>query len=319
MEEIRILAAESLGVRALSCIVEKEDKKILIDPGIALGYTRHGLLPHPIQIAVDEIIREKIKLELKEAADLVFSHYHGDHIPFSKANIYQLNIRDVREDLNNVRAWTKSLENEPHKFKERAWDLKLNCRTFTPAEGMEVDDMQFTETVPHGEENSPMGRVMMTKIKLNNSIFVHASDIQFLYNPTIEKLLNLSADTVFASGPPLYLPHLNKELASEAADNILYLSSGVETLIIDHHLLRSEAGLFYLRELNEKSNNQIMSAADYMGIPPFILEARREELYERFPVDGDWHQKYEAGIIDTSSYLLRAKNSLPHFEELISL
>jgi hypothetical protein len=49
------------------------------------------------------------------------------------------------------------------------------------------------------------------------------------------------------------------------------------------------------------------------------LEARREELYDRFTVPAEWHQKYEAGLVDTSNYLLRARNNLPHFEELLSL
>ena len=46
---IEILGAESLGVRGLSCVVGVNDRKIVIDPGLALGYRRHGLLPHPAQ------------------------------------------------------------------------------------------------------------------------------------------------------------------------------------------------------------------------------------------------------------------------------
>lgn len=51
---IEIIGAESSGVRGLCCFVETENRKILIDPGIALGYKRHNLLPHPVQIAEDE-------------------------------------------------------------------------------------------------------------------------------------------------------------------------------------------------------------------------------------------------------------------------
>ena len=42
---IEIPGAESLGVRGLPCRVEVEDRRIVIDPGLALGYQRHGLLP----------------------------------------------------------------------------------------------------------------------------------------------------------------------------------------------------------------------------------------------------------------------------------
>ena len=50
---IEILGAESLGVRGLSCVVKVQDRKIVIDPGLALGYQRHRLLPHPAQVATD--------------------------------------------------------------------------------------------------------------------------------------------------------------------------------------------------------------------------------------------------------------------------
>ena len=57
---LTILGTESLGVRGLSCEVQVKDRKVLIDPGVALGYRRHGLLPHPAQVAVGEQVRWKI-------------------------------------------------------------------------------------------------------------------------------------------------------------------------------------------------------------------------------------------------------------------
>ena len=54
--EIEILGAESLGVRGLSCWVKTANHRVLIDPGVALGYQRQSLLPHPIQLLADEPI-----------------------------------------------------------------------------------------------------------------------------------------------------------------------------------------------------------------------------------------------------------------------
>lgn len=51
---IEIVSSESMGVRGLCCYVTIPGRRILIDPGIALGYMRHQLLPHPFQVAVDE-------------------------------------------------------------------------------------------------------------------------------------------------------------------------------------------------------------------------------------------------------------------------
>jgi len=64
---IKILGAESLGVRGLSCSVELKSRKILIDPGIALGWLRYGFLPHPFQIAVE--IRHLQRTEVREAEE----------------------------------------------------------------------------------------------------------------------------------------------------------------------------------------------------------------------------------------------------------
>jgi len=49
---LEIIGAESLGVRSLCCLVTLPDRRIVIDPGVSLGYVRKGLLPHPVQIAV---------------------------------------------------------------------------------------------------------------------------------------------------------------------------------------------------------------------------------------------------------------------------
>ena len=48
---IEILGTESLGVRGLCCAVTTRKRHIVIDPGLALGYRRNGLLPHPRQVA----------------------------------------------------------------------------------------------------------------------------------------------------------------------------------------------------------------------------------------------------------------------------
>jgi predicted metallo-beta-lactamase superfamily hydrolase len=52
--QIEILGTESLGVRGLCCAVRTKGRKVVIDPGVALGFRRHGLLPHPVQVAASE-------------------------------------------------------------------------------------------------------------------------------------------------------------------------------------------------------------------------------------------------------------------------
>jgi len=43
----------------------------IIDSGIALGYMRHKLLPHPVQIAVDEKVQKKIIDAWRESTDIL--------------------------------------------------------------------------------------------------------------------------------------------------------------------------------------------------------------------------------------------------------
>jgi len=78
---LEIIAAESMGARSLCCLVTLPDRRIVIDPGVSLGYVRHGLLPHPLQVAIGRRVREKILRVLNNASDVVFSHFHGDHVP----------------------------------------------------------------------------------------------------------------------------------------------------------------------------------------------------------------------------------------------
>jgi len=89
--KIEILGTESLGVRGMCCLVTIGNRKILIDPGIALGYTRHGLLPHSFQVAMDEKIQDRIVDAWSSATDIVISHFHGDHIASNKRQPISIN------------------------------------------------------------------------------------------------------------------------------------------------------------------------------------------------------------------------------------
>lgn len=79
--QIEILGCESFGARSLACVVKTDERKIVIDPGVALARLRSGLSPHPVEVAAASRIRKKLLLALEGATDIVISHYHGDHMP----------------------------------------------------------------------------------------------------------------------------------------------------------------------------------------------------------------------------------------------
>ncbi len=300
---IRILGSESLGVRGLSCIVEVRGRKIVIDPGLALGYNRYGLLPHPAQVAVGEQVRRKIIADLKDATDVVISHFHGDHVPLPNANPYQLKAQQVAPLCHTVRFWVKGPEGLSHHMLHRKKHLcDVLGRDLPNAEGQTDGPLAFSLPVPHGERNGRLGMVMMTRIEDKDTVFVHASDIQLLDDEAVSLILAWQPDVVLAGGPPFYLSWLSSKRRWRAWRNARQLARHVDTLILDHHLLRCEEGLSWLDRLSAETGHRVICAADFMGRPRRLLEARRKQLYEEMPVPPGWHEAYARGDADTRRY-----------------
>ncbi len=287
----------------MCCLVTTGERRILIDPGLALGYLRHGLLPHPLQVANGVKVRQKILKALQIATDIVFSHFHGDHIPLLRANPYQLSFEQIPDRLPKVRIWVKSKEKLSPRMQRRAADLsELFGTNMKTAEGCSEGLLSFSGSVPHGLAESRFGSVMMTRIDMGSQVFVHASDIQLLDAATIEKILLWQPDIVFAAGPPLYLQTLSGPLRKRAWENGLRLAKNVATLIVDHHLLRSETGITWLDNLSQAVGKKVYCAADFMNKPRLLLEARRTNLYQEIPVPENWHQDYEKGKIQIEKF-----------------
>lgn len=295
---IEIIGTESLGVRGMCCLVTAGKRRILIDPGIALGFQRHGLLPHPRQIKIGITIRQKIVKAMEGATDIVFSHFHGDHVFLQRANPFQLSFEQLPHHLRKLRIWAKSTEGLSPKMQHRALDLEeLLGTTMKVAEGCQDGPLTFSGPVPHGLPEERFGTVMMTRIDMGKQVFVHASDIQLLDIETIGTILQWQPDIVFVDGPSLYLGSLSGIQRKTAWENALRLARNVEILIVDHHLLRSEAGILWLDKISQVLGKKVYCAADFMNEPRLLMEAQRRKLYREMPIAENWHQDYEAGKI----------------------
>ncbi|BBO71288.1 hypothetical protein DSCA_52180 [Desulfosarcina alkanivorans] len=299
--KIEIIGAESLGVRGLCCFVAAAEQKILIDPGIALGFFRKGLAPHPIQVATGEAIREKIIAAWGLATDIVFSHFHGDHVPLADANPYQLDAARVAGLNPGVRIWTKSAEFLSARERVRFITLKERLAARWQEGNRGAGPLVFSVPVPHGNQTERNETVMMTRIA-DETVFVHTSDIQLLDDDTVDLVLGWQPDILLAGGPPLYLEHLNSELRNRAWKNALRLADSVDILILDHHLMRSREGLRWLDGISSESGRRVLCAADFMGVPRRVLEAERKTLYEKMPVSSGWHQDYAKGKATTRGF-----------------
>jgi predicted metallo-beta-lactamase superfamily hydrolase len=305
---IEIIGTESLGVRGLCCLIKTAKRRIVIDPGLALGYIRHGLLPHPLQVAEGERVRRRIILALAKATDVVFSHFHGDHIPLREANPYQLAIRDLPENMQKICCWGKSSDSLKEKMKQRARDLQaLLGPNFHLVEGLTIGPMTFSKAVPHGKAKGVSrgsgGSVMMTRINVGEKVFVHASDIQLLDTSTIDLIISWQPNIVLAAGPPLYMKMLSDKLRKTAWENGLTLASNVDVLILDHHLMRDNQGPAWLEALSAEAGKQVYCAADFLGRQRLLLEAKRAESYETMVVPAGWHENYAKGEINAEKWL----------------
>lgn len=144
------------------------------------------------------------------------------------------------------------------------------------SEGISSNGISFSAPVPHGTRDKGFGTVMMSRISEGDEVFVHSSDIQLLDREAVLEILAWKPTVVFASGPPLYLSHHVPEASKDAFENALLLAENVDTLILDHHLLRSLEGYRWLKELAGKVENTVLCAAEYMKKKPELLEAQRK-------------------------------------------
>jgi len=305
--DIEIIGTESLGVRGLCCFVKTAKRSIIIDPGIALGYTRNGLLPHPFQVAVAEEIQKKIVKRWSEATDIVISHFHGDHVPLVDANPYQLNMKRLVGSNPQATIWAKTINHLSAREKKRAEALfAILGNNVIEAENTNAGAMTFSKAVFHGDKDDTAVTVMMTKIE-EDYVFAHASDIQLLNNEAVSQILSWTPNILLISGPPLYLSkRLSQNQVRNAWNNAVRLSNKIDTVILDHHLMRSFEGTEWIKRLSFQTKRKVMCGADFMKKPRMLLEAARKRLYKDMPVPAGWHENYAKGKITTEQYRISA-------------
>ena len=314
-ETIKIIGTETLGVRGLCTVFKAGKREILIDPGLALGYNRGGLLPHPVQVGVGAVIRNDILSCIDTATDIVFSHYHGDHIPLSAPNPFQLSLGKVISKDPDCRFWAKPFSGDNVKRSLRAEALfkALEGRINTADEPPD-DVLSFHGPFSHGPEGSRLGEVLITAVETPGGTLCHASDIQLMSDRAVEFIVELSPVFLIASGPPLYLDSILPDDLERARQNALLLAEHVDVMVIDHHLFRSMEGYSWINEVRKNSGNTILTAAEFEGIPEHPLEAQRKMLYRDLPVPSDWHSNFAAGEKDFEGYLESARVIYPWFK-----
>jgi len=289
--EIRPLAFESIGVRSQATLVETKDLRIVIDPAISLAPIRYGLPPHELEVKRLMELAEVIAREAYNADVLIITHYHYDHhdpgfiIP---VDIYKEKRVFIKDPLNNI--------NNSQKYRRAPRFLraiKNIPKAVEIADGKEYvigsTHISFSHAVPHGADEK-LGYVVQVAIKDGDSTLLFTSDIEGAVRPQhVEFTFKMKPNFIIIDGPLSYLlgRALSQEDLERSIKNLeMIAKSGVEKIIIDHHVLRDLNYKDVIRPVYEASRDlgiRVLTAAEYLGREIEQLEARRKELFSKDP------------------------------------
>ena len=279
------ISCDSMGTRSMATFVETQDIKIFIDPGVSLAPLRYGLPPHELEIMKMNEDWRKIVEYARISDVLIISHYHYDHHdPNSDLEIYKdkiVLIKHPKELINfsqkrRASYFLSQIEGLPEKIEF--------------ADGREFDFgntlIKFSNPVFHGT-NPRLGYVIETLVDDGKFRFIHTSDVE---GPSIEDqvefILDNKPNLVFVDGPMTYMLGYRYSKASLEAsvENLLRIvkECPINNLIVDHHLLREikwSERIANVIDLGKNLGKKVITAAEYLGMKPNLLEARRKELY----------------------------------------
>lgn len=284
--KITPLAFDSFGTRSMSTFVETKDVKILIDPGVALWPRRYNLPPHQIELERLEEHWAKIVKYATLSDVLIITHYHYDHHnPNDHLEIYKnktVLIKHPTEKIN--RSQTKRVAYFLQQIKGLPQKLEYS-------DGREFQfgntKIKFSQPVFHGT-NSKLGYV--TEVLIDDGYrFIHTSDVE---GPSLddqtEFILQNKPNLVILDGPLSYMLgfRYSHESLNASIENMIKIIENcpLDSLVIDHHFLRDlkwKERIAEVFEAGKQKNVKIQTAAEFLGIPVDMLEARRRELWQK--------------------------------------
>ncbi|AGJ63414.1 MBL fold metallo-hydrolase [Saccharolobus islandicus] len=286
--KITPIAFESLGVRSQATLIETKDLRVLVDPAISLAPRRYNLPPH--QREVDRLTElAKVLVDVAKDVDVIIvSHYHYDHhdpgyvIPTDIYKNKLVFIKDPQNMINNSQKYRRaprflrSIKDKPSKIEiADGKTLELGHTTIS-----------FSPAVPHGADER-LGYVIQVAITDKDSTVLFTSDIEGAPKDVHLKFTKEKMPkTIIIDGPLSYL--LGRVLKEEELEKSIrnmeeIVKNGLETVIIDHHVLRDINYAEVLKPVYDIAKDlgvRVTTAAEYLNLEPLILEARRKELFK---------------------------------------
>ena len=288
--KLRILAADSMGVRSLALAIETSEGLIVIDPGASLAPRRFGLPPHELEKRELELALSRIREAMEEADVIVITHYHYDHYIRGEPELYRrklLIIKHPRKDINRSQAIRSYRLLRKEGVAEIARDVVYGDSQTVFFGRLRVD---LSPPIWHGYPGTRVGRVLMVRIVDGDESLIYTSDVQGPADPAALETLRLWSrprpKVMVVDGPPTYfagfkvpIEHVKEGLRGMAEAVRLVKP---EVLVIDHHLLRDiryEEKIDDTLRASREVGVKVLTAASFMGVKERLLEARRRELW----------------------------------------
>ncbi|QKR00455.1 hypothetical protein GWK48_08785 [Metallosphaera tengchongensis] len=284
---IKPIAFESLGVRSQATLVETKDVRIMIDPAISLCPRRYGLPPHQVEVDTLTALAKEITDEAKLADILIVTHYHYDHhdpgyiIPTDVYRGKTVYVKNPLEFINvsqgKIRApkFLKALKGLPKEI------------NFADGKEVKVGNtvIKFSHPVPHGADIR-LGFVIQVSISDGVDNVLFTSDVEGVPSQEHVKFtLETKPNFIIIDGPLSYLlgRALSEEQLQSSVKNMEILAkSGLEKMVVDHHVLRDLNYRKVLEPLYDVANSSgvaVLTAAEVLGKEIKQLEAKRRELF----------------------------------------
>ncbi len=308
--EVMPIAAESMGVRSLCTRITTPDVNIVLDPSAALAM-RFGLEPHPTEYRCLLASLERIFAAARHADILSVSHYHYDHVRpgFTDFRYLFSSREELQRMFEGKTVFAKdNRENINASQRRRGFyfqkDLEEIAGEIVWADGQKRQfgdtTVCYSEPLPHGPDNSPMGYVLATSVQCGKDTVLFAPDVQGpLSERSLSYVVNAHASLIIIGGPPIYLNSMTAHESETALQNLCRVARVCPTLVVDHHLARSEDWEKWtrpVRDVAREAGHDLVTMAELAGSPNQFLEASRKRLYEEHrPTDEflDWSSASE--------------------------
>ena len=283
--KLKIIAADSMGVRSMCNVVECHGVRVIIDPGAALAPRRYGLKPHPKELEALSTFRKIIFEEALKSDVVVITHYHLDHYLYGEEYVdaYRDKLVLLKSFKLNINNRQKRRAHALNKMLSQAKAEVVEC----DGEVVEFSDdfrITFSPPVWHGDEGTKLGWLLMVSIDCGGTVYTFCSDTQGpVYTGALNWVLETKPNYLYISGPPVYLAgyKVDEKIVSKALDNLktLLKTKSLKKAIVDHHFARHKNYWVDIRSLSEELNKNVVDAAEYMGIERRPLECMRKELW----------------------------------------